>query len=115
IQQKTMVYIASLVCLFMIFAGNITAQSIKEITGEVFEEDGVTPAIGANVMIKGTNVGTTTTIDGIFKLNAKSIDILVITYIGYEKQEITIGDNTLLKIVLKPDIELLEEVVVTAW
>ncbi|HBX19839.1 MAG TPA: SusC/RagA family TonB-linked outer membrane protein [Porphyromonadaceae bacterium] len=99
----------------MIFAGNITAQSIKEITGEVFEEDGVTPAIGANVMIKGTNVGTTTTIDGIFKLNAKSIDILVITYIGYEKQEITIGDNTLLKIVLKPDIELLEEVVVTAW
>lgn len=108
-------YMAFVVCLVALVPGSAYAQSIKEITGVVLEEDGNTPFIGANVVIKGTSTGTITNVDGIFRINAKSTDVLIISFIGYEKQEIAVGDNTSLKIVLQPDAELLEEVVITAW
>lgn len=103
------------ICLLILIPCSLIAQNIKEITGVVFDEDGTTPVIGANIMIKGTTVGTVTDLDGIFKLNAKSTDILVVSYIGYEAQEVPVKNSTQLKIVLKADAELLEEVVITDW
>ncbi len=103
------------ICLLMLIPCSLTAQNIKEITGVVYEEDQVTTVVGANIKIKGTTVGTVTNTNGIFKLNAKPTDVLIISYIGYRSQEVPIKNNTQLKIVLKADEELLEEVVVTAW
>ena len=73
------------------------------------------PVIGANVMVKGTNNGTITDIDGKFTLsNAKGV--LVISFIGYKTQEIQInGNERNLNIVLREDSELLDEVVVVGY
>lgn len=73
------------------------------------------PVIGANIMVKGTTNGTITDIDGNFSLsNAQGT--LVISFIGYKAQEIAVkGNETNLKIVLKEDSELLDEVVVVGY
>lgn len=73
------------------------------------------PIIGANVMVKGTTNGTITDIDGNFSLsNVKGT--LVVSFIGYKSQEVVVkGTETSLKIVLKEDSELLEEVVVVGY
>ncbi len=73
------------------------------------------PVIGANVMVKGTNNGTITDIDGKFTLsNAKGV--LVVSFIGYKTQEIQInGNEKNLNIVLREDSELLDEVVVVGY
>lgn len=73
------------------------------------------PVIGANVMVKGTNNGTITDIDGKFTLsNAKGV--LVVSFIGYKTQEIHInGNERNLNIVLREDSELLDEVVVVGY
>lgn len=103
------------VCLITVFPSVTYAQIIKEISGVVFEEDGETPFTGVNVSIKGTTMGTITDTNGNFKINAKSTDILVVSFIGYNKQEIPIGNETKFKIVMKVDEATLDEVVVTAW
>lgn len=73
------------------------------------------PVIGANVMVKGTTNGTITDVDGNFKLdNARGT--LVVSFIGYKTQEVAVkGNETNLRIVLKEDSELLEEVVVVGY
>lgn len=114
-QLKTLRSILSYLCITFLFVGSVYGQSIREIKGVVFEEDGATPFVGVNVAIKGTSVGAVTDLQGNFKINAKETDVLLFSYIGYEKQEITVGNNVNLEIVMRPDVEMLEEVVVTAW
>lgn len=73
------------------------------------------PVIGANVMVKGTTNGTITDIDGKFALN-NAKGMLVVSFIGFKTQEIGVkGNETNLKIVLKDDAELLDEVVVVGY
>lgn len=84
------------------------------VSGTVVDVNGE-PVIGANVMVKGTNNGTITDIDGKFTLdNAKGT--LVVSFIGYKTQEIQInGNEKNLNIVLREDSELLDEVVVVGY
>ena len=91
-----------------------TVLQVGTVKGIVVDATGE-PVIGANVMIKGTSNGTITDIDGNFNLsNAKGT--LVISFIGYKSQEIVVnGNETNLKVVLKEDSELLEEVVVVGY
>ncbi|MDO4162915.1 MAG: TonB-dependent receptor [Bacteroides sp.] len=91
-----------------------TVMQAGTVKGTVFDANGE-PVIGANVMLKGTTNGTITDIDGNFTLsNAKGT--LVVSFIGYKSQEIVVnGNETNLKIVLKEDSELLEEVVVVGY
>ena len=65
-------------------------QQKKKISGTVTDPDGI-PVIGANVVIKGTTVGTVTDLDGKFSLDAANNDILSFSYIGYAEQEIEVG------------------------
>lgn len=70
--------------------------------------------IGVNVLIKGTTTGAITDLDGAFMLNVKKGDVLVISYTGYETQEVVVKGNSPLNIVLKENLTELNEVVVTA-
>ncbi|PMD93115.1 SusC/RagA family TonB-linked outer membrane protein [Siphonobacter sp. BAB-5405] len=72
---------------------------------------------GVNVMVKGTNVGVNTNNDGNYQLSVPegSSAILVITSIGYLKQEIPLGSQTLVNVQLKPDEKALQEVVVVGY
>lgn len=90
------------------FAQSITIKgTVKDNTGEAI--------IGANVKEKDTTNGMITDFDGNFQLSVQKNAILVISYIGYTTQEIPVGENTNLNIVLKEDAKALEEVVVIGY
>ncbi|SFD78057.1 TonB-linked outer membrane protein, SusC/RagA family [Chitinophaga sp. CF118] len=88
-------------------------SSAPPITGTIVGPDGA-PIPGANIQIKGTNTGTVTDPEGRFSLTAEVGKTLVIRIVGYETQEVKIGSETSLRIVLKISTSLLEEVIVTA-
>lgn len=86
-----------------------------QIQGNVVDANGQ-PLPGANIIEKGTTNGTQTDLDGNFSLVLTDADaVLVISYIGFNTQEIPIGDQTDLAIQLTEDLEGLEEVVVQAY
>ena len=88
-------------------------QQSKKITGTV--TDGTGPVIGANVLEKGTTNGVITDMNGNFTLTVRPGSILVVSYIGYQSQEIKIGSQSIFNIQLKEDTELLDEVVVVGY
>ena len=82
------------------------------ISGVVLDENGG-PLPGANVGIENTSTGVSTDFDGNFTINANSGQVLVISYIGYNSEYITVGNQDSITVSLQLDNEL-EEVVVTA-
>jgi len=82
------------------------------ISGVVLDENGG-PLPGANVVIENTSTGVSTDFDGNFTINANSGQVLVISYIGYTSEYITVGNQDSVTVSLQLDNEL-EEVVVTA-
>lgn len=102
-----------LTCSLMLCISVILAQT-KHLTGAISDESGE-PVIGASVMLKGTTTGTVTDIDGGFSLNVPEDGILVISYIGYQSQEIPVAGRNSINIVLREDAELLDEVVVVGY
>ena len=88
-------------------------QATKKITGTVVDAQG--PVIGASVMEKGTTNGTVTDFDGNFTLNVNPGATIVISYIGYETQEIKVGNQSNINITLSEDDAVLEEVVVVGY
>ena len=88
------------------FAQALTVKGIvKDGTGEA--------VIGANIVVKGTTNGTITDFDGNFTLNANKGDIIVISFIGYQPQELKAAP--FLNVILKEDSKLLEDVVVIGY
>ena len=73
------------------------------------------PLIGASVIIKGTNTGMITDIEGNFALDAKQGDIIVISYIGMKSAEVKVPANGQIRVMLKVDSQLMDEVVVTGY
>lgn len=80
-----------------------TSQGLT-VKGTVIDED--SPLLGVNIIHKGTEVGTTTDLNGdfIFPKALKPDDILIFSYLGYETQEVVITKNTtILKVILTLD------------
>ncbi len=86
---------------------------VQKITGTVIDSTGM-PLIGVSVTIKGTTNGGQTDVNGQFSINANPGDVLVFTYIGYVTKEVTVGNETTLKVTMKASANALSEVVVTA-
>ncbi|WP_183580492.1 SusC/RagA family TonB-linked outer membrane protein [Mucilaginibacter sp. X5P1] len=85
------------------------------VTGKVVDEKG-SPLFGATVSIKGTAIGTRTDENGVFKLDvADKKAIIVVSYIGYQKKEIAVNDQTTFNIALAPLDNKLNDVVVTSF
>jgi len=89
------------------------AQQIN-VSGQVLDENGE-PLIGVAVSIKDTSNGTITDDNGNFRINAKAADKLVINYLGYNSQTITVRDNRRLSITLEPISTEMDEVVVVGY
>lgn len=87
----------------------------KVITGKVVDENDQ-PLPGSNVVVKGTIIGTTADAEGRFSLSVPDdTQTLVVTYIGYAAQEITIGNRTEINVSLQPDLNTLNEVIVVGY
>ena len=85
----------------------------RRISGVVKDSQG--PITGANVSIKGTTIGAITDINGKFSFDAPQKGVLVISFIGYITQEISVEGKNEISVILKEDTEILDEVVVTGY
>jgi TonB-linked SusC/RagA family outer membrane protein len=98
--------------IFLLFEISAFSQNFS-IEGTVKAETGETLP-GSSVSIQGNSGGATTDINGKFSIQAKSGEILVVSFIGYETQEIPITNQTIIDVILKESAQQLNEVVVTA-
>lgn len=117
--------------LLLVVAGNVYAdpkmssntevamrleiQSQKKVTGVITDKKTGEPIIGANVIVKGVSVGTTTDIDGNYSLEVDDNAMLQVSYIGYKSKEIPVKGKNVIHVVLEEDSETLDEVVVVAY
>ena len=94
---------AKLVFVFLLLQASavLFAQQL-DIRGKVTSAEDGSAIVGANVLEKGTVNGTTTDVNGEFKLKVKKGAVLVVSYIGFQKQEIEVTAETYLTIALKP-------------
>lgn len=90
---------------------SVQQANVKQVSGQVLDENGE-PIIGATVTLKGTKTAVPTDVDGNFSLKAPAGSKLVITYLGYSTVEVNADEG--IKVTMKPDTEVLNEVVVTA-
>lgn len=97
----------------LLLSFGVFAQEHK-ISGKI-EDETQMPVPGVNVVIKGTTTGTITGVDGTFTLQAADNEVLVVTYIGYTTQEITVKGAGPYNIALQPDVVGLDEVVVVGY
>ena len=99
--------------MMLFFCSTLFAQQ-REVTGKVTDANGV-PVNGASIRIKGTKTGAIAGTDGSFKVSVSGNSILIISGVGFETQELVIGNNNNLSISLQPSSsQSLNEVVVTA-
>ena len=93
----------ALVCTFLSIA--VHAQRIS---GTVLDADTDEPLIGASISVKNAGRGTVSDATGSFKLDAKAGEQLVISYVGYEPQEIALGEGLTLTIKLAAQNQLMK-------
>ena len=92
---------------------NLFAQ--KTVINGVVSDSRNESIIGANVLIKGTTIGTITDFDGKFSIDASLGDVLVVSYIGMNSKEIIVGSEKNIRIILEDDTKALDEVVVIGY
>src|SRR5690554_5644570 len=105
-KRKLMLFLS----LLFISIGIATAQT--QVRGVVVDETGE-PVVGATILIKGTSQGTVTDFDGDFSLTVPANARLVVSYVGMVTQEVAATPT--MRIVMRSDAELLEEVMVIAY
>ena len=88
--------------------------SQQNISGTISDEEGV-PLPGVNVVIKGTNNGTSTDFDGNYSISADQDDNLIFSFVGFLDQEVKVGTSTNINVSLQLGSSELDEVVITGY
>ena len=105
-----------LVLAFVCFTSTLALGQERVISGRITSATDGSPIPGANVLIKGTTIGAVTDFDGNYQFAIpQSGGTLVVSFIGYETQEIEIGSRAVIDVALGEDVQQLAEVVVTAF
>lgn len=91
----------------------VTAARV--ITGRVTSDDDGMGLPGVNVMVKGTNAGTVTDAEGNYRIEVPDEGVLVFSFVGYVKEEVSVQDQAVIDVVLKPDVLSLQEIVVIGY
>ncbi len=109
-------YLVLLLSVFFLCNATLLNAQNKTIKGIVTDNDLGTPLIGVTILVKGTSKGVTTDFDGNYTVNDVSPNAtLVFSYLGYKTQEVNVSGKTTINIILIPDLESLEEVVVIGY
>ena len=98
-------------CLLIGFIGTSFGQD-QAVTGRVTDVQG-TAVPGASVVLKGRAIGTNTDANGNFRINAPTTGMLIFSFIGFETQEVAIGNQSVINVKLADGNRQLEEVIVT--
>ena len=89
------------------------AQQLQ-VTGTVKDHTG-TPVAGATILVEGTTTGTTSNADGSYIIEAPSDATLLVSFIGYQSQQIAVAGKTRIDITLKEDSQSIDDVIVVAF
>jgi TonB-linked SusC/RagA family outer membrane protein len=110
--KKLLPFITTFVMAVLFFGPDAHAQS--QIQGSVVDQNGE-GLVGVSVTVRGTTRGVITNTSGKFSINARPTEVLVFSYIGYQTQSVTVGNQSRIKIILQDDTALLSEVVVVGY
>ncbi|WP_207431389.1 SusC/RagA family TonB-linked outer membrane protein [Sabulibacter ruber] len=92
------------------------SQQSRTVTGRVLLSDDDQGSPGVSVYVKGTTIGTSTSLNGEYSINVPSPEaVLVFSFIGYVTQEVVVGSKSQVNVTLKADVNSLEEVVVVGY
>lgn len=92
------------------------AQNTFKVTGKVYDAETNEPIIGAGVMMKASNIGTITDLDGNYEITVNDTKgVLIVSAIGYEPMEMAIGKKAVINFPLEADVESLEDAVVVGY
>ncbi|SEI77684.1 TonB-linked outer membrane protein, SusC/RagA family [Cyclobacterium xiamenense] len=110
----------SLLSLFwvgsMLGSGNQLFAQQRTVTGTVTSADSGETLPGVNILVKGSSVGTATDIEGKYSIQVPSADaVLAFSFIGFEVQEIRVGNSSSLDVAMQPELSALSEVVVVGY
>lgn len=95
--------------------GAFTSFAQRTVTGKVTASDDGSAIPGVNILEKGTSNGTTTDAQGNYSISVGSEATLVFTFVGYSTQEVQVGNQTTISVVLQSDVMTLSEIVVTGY
>ena len=99
----------------LLLLGSAALWAQKNITGKVTDDNGEA-LIGASILVKGTVKGTITDIEGSFTLDVpEGSNVLQVSYTGFKAQEVTLGSETTLNIIMETDAIGLDETVVVGY
>ncbi len=103
--------------LFLVgFLMSMPLHAQQTITGKVTAEEDGNPLPGVSVVIQGTSIGTVTDLEGNYSIEASGPEsVLNFSFIGFETQRITVGNNTSINVVMSTEESQLDEVIVTAF
>lgn len=101
-----------LTCIILLFF-SYAAISQVQVTGKVIDEN-QEPLPGVNIIVKGTINGTVTDFEGNYTISAPADAVLVFSFIGYNDEEQVIGGRARIELSMLPNMEALDEVIVTA-
>ncbi|HSN50731.1 MAG TPA: carboxypeptidase-like regulatory domain-containing protein, partial [Bacteroidales bacterium] len=108
--RKLMIFLA-----LMLFIGMQVANAQRTISGIVTSSEDKAPIPGATILVKGTTIGVITDVDGKYTLTVpQDKNVILVSYVGMKTQEITLGPDNNISVLLEPDVRMLEGVVVTA-
>jgi len=96
-----------LLCIFPLWAQ-------QQVSGVVTDAETGETLPGVNVLVTGSNTGTTTDIDGLYALSVPANASLQFSFVGFISQTVAVGNQSTINVVLQPDSQNLDEVVVTA-
>jgi TonB-linked SusC/RagA family outer membrane protein len=99
---------------FLLLGLTVANAQTHVVTGKIGDASGQ-GIPGVNIIKKGTTVGSTTDANGNFSIEATDQDILVVSFIGYLTEEVTVGNQTKIDVLLNEDIATLQEVVVVGY
>lgn len=120
--KRKRIFLCICITALVLTAGNAKAFAMKAtdiidqetVAGMVTDQNGM-PLPGVNVFVKGTTVGTQTDFDGNYSVDAAEGETLVFSYVGYETQEMVVGQERQIDVTMAEDASQLDEIVVLGY
>ncbi len=106
---------STLLLLFLFLTSFIVLNAQVTVTGTVTSAEDDTPMPGVNIIEKGTSNGTITSVDGTYSITVSSGAVLMFSFVGMVTQEITVGAQTIIDVILSSGTTALDEIVVIGY
>lgn len=104
-----------LIGLLVLSQGIAAAQSSVTVAGTVIDAEDNAALPGVNIQVRGTNTGTVSDFNGTYSISVNPGSVLIFSFVGYQTQEIAVGNRTTIDVVLVLDVTQLSEIVVVGY